>query len=100
MTAKVHPVKTVVENYDSCVECSEPVEPMAGAGARLIEKSDALHARDLEALMAAEVLAYQHVVAAQHVGSGLGELGAVPVIGARRQVALLGAHQPLDLVFG
>src|SRR5208282_6048199 len=64
----------------------------------ILEKRDALHARNLKALAAAHVLAHQHVVAPQHVGLRLGELGAVALVRPRRQTLLLHPHQPLDLI--
>src|SRR5438105_441672 len=64
----------------------------------LFHEGDGLHAGDFEALAAADVLADHHVVAAKHVGAGFGELGAIALIGTRRKLALLSAHQPGEIV--
>jgi len=65
----------------------------------LVKKSNRLDGCDVETLAAAEVLAHQDVVFAQHVGAGFGKAGAVTVIGAGRQAAFLGTDDPVDLVF-
>src|SRR5258706_14118134 len=65
---------------------------------RLAQKRHALHACDLKALPAADILADHHVVAAKHIGLRLGKLRAVPVVGAGRQILFLGTHQPLDFI--
>src|SRR5450755_3254856 len=72
----------------------------SAGGQTVLQKSYALHAGDLKALAATNVLADHHVVAAQHVGLRFGELCAVAIIGARRQTLFLRSHQPLDFVFG
>src|SRR5271166_1753733 len=64
----------------------------------LVEERNRLHAGDLEALAAAHVLASHEVVAPHHVRARLGELGAVALIGAGRELAQFGAHQPTKLV--
>src|ERR1700675_4572169 len=64
----------------------------------LVEKGDGLDAGDFDALAAADVLAHDQVVAADHVGAGLGEFGAVALVGAAGQLLLLGAHQPGQLI--
>src|SRR5579864_2799788 len=65
----------------------------------LFRKNDRLHARDIEPLPAAHILAGHHVVFAQHVRPGLGEAGAVALVGAARKLPLLGAYHPSHLVF-
>src|ERR1700690_2518404 len=66
----------------------------------LIQKSHGLHAGNLETLTATQVFARYQVVAAHHVGTGLGELGAVTLVGASRKLALLGADEPAQVIFG
>jgi hypothetical protein len=66
----------------------------------LPKEGHALHARDLKAFAATYVLAGHHVIAPQHVGLRLGELGAIPVVSPGRQAFLFGPHEPLNLVFG
>src|SRR5580698_898078 len=60
---------------------------------------DGLHAGNLKALAAAQVLAGHHVVFAQHVGTGFGEFGAVTVVSAAGKLLFLGTHEPCDFVF-
>src|SRR5260370_28676988 len=64
----------------------------------LLQERDALHACNFKSFAAAHVLAHHHVIPAQHVRLGLGELGAVAIVRSRRQALLLHAHQPLDLI--
>src|SRR5208282_2434497 len=64
----------------------------------ILQKRDALHARNLEALAAAHVLAHHHVVPTQHVRLRFGEFRAVAIVRAWREALLLHAHQPLDLI--
>jgi hypothetical protein len=64
----------------------------------LLQKRDALDARNLKSLSAAHVLAHHHVVSPQHVRLRLGELRAVAIVRPRGQTFLLHAHQPLDLI--
>lgn len=66
---------------------------------RLLREYHRLYAGDFEALAAPQVLAGHHVVAAEHVGAGFGEAGAVALIGAAGDLFLLGTHQPVDFVF-
>ena len=66
----------------------------------LFRKYDRLHAGNFEALSAAHVLASHHVVAAEHVGTGLGEAGAVAFVGSAGKLLFLGTYQPVDFVFG
>src|SRR5882762_4175932 len=73
----------------------------ATPGAReslLIQEGHGLNARDIEALAATHVLAHHDVVLAEHVGAGLGEAGAVALVGAGRKTSFLGADQPADLI--
>ena len=65
----------------------------------LFQKRDGLHSGDLEAFSAAHVLTHQKIVFAQHVGFCFGKPGTIAIVGARRQLLFLGAHQPADLIF-
>jgi hypothetical protein len=65
----------------------------------LLGKHDRLHAGNLEALAASHILAGHHVIAAEHVGFGFSEAGAVAFVGAAGKLVLLGTHQPVDFVF-
>jgi len=58
-----------------------------------------LHTRNLKPLPAAHVLAGQHVVFAEHVGTSFGEAGAVALIGASGELFLLSADDPGNFVF-
>src|ERR1035441_2639054 len=64
-----------------------------------LEEGDGLDAGDLEALAAADVLAADQVVGADHVALGPGGAGGVPLVGAARDLGLLAADEPSDLVF-
>src|SRR5512146_953015 len=64
-----------------------------------VEKSDRLHSGYIETLAATHVLAGQHVFAAHHVRTRLGEFCAIPFVGPTRQLPLLGADHPPDVVF-
>src|SRR5258708_32047271 len=57
-----------------------------------------LHARDVETLPAAQILASHHVVFAQHVGAGFGEAGAIALVGATAELTLLSADYPVNFV--
>src|SRR5512146_71076 len=63
-----------------------------------VEERDRLYARDFEALATAHVLAGQQVFATDHVRARLGELRAVPLVSAARQLPLLGTDDPADVV--
>jgi hypothetical protein len=65
----------------------------------LLGEDNRLHARDFEAFAAAHVFTHHHVVSAQHVGTGLGEAGAIALVRASRELAFLGAHQPANFIF-
>ena len=65
---------------------------------RLLQKRYGLNAGDFKAFAAAHVLAHDHVIAADHIGLGFGELGAVALVGAAGKLALFGAHQPGEFV--
>lgn len=60
----------------------------------LIQERDRLDSGNFKALAAAYVLAHDHVVATHHVRLRLGKLGAVALVGASRELLLLGPHQP------
>lgn len=64
----------------------------------LIQKRHRLDSGHFKALAAADVFAHDHVVAADHIGLGLGEFGAVALVGAAGELLLLGAHQPCELI--
>jgi hypothetical protein len=68
--------------------------------AGLLGEDDGLHAGNLKAFAAAHILAGHQIVFAQHVGAGFGEAGAIALIGATRQLSLLGADNPGHFVFG
>ena len=55
---------------------------------------------DLEGLAAADVLAGELVVAADHVGLGLGEAGSVALVGVARELGALAADDPGDFILG
>jgi hypothetical protein len=57
---------------------------------KLFRDDDRL-AGDVEAFAAAHVLARHHVIFADHVVAGLGEAGAVALVGAAGELTLLGA---------
>ena len=64
----------------------------------LFRKHYGLNARNIEALTAAHILTHHQVIFAQHVRTGLGETSPVALIGARWQLALLGAHDPGNFI--
>jgi hypothetical protein len=59
-----------------------------------------LDTADLNALAAAHVLAHHQVIFADHIGARLGELSAIAVVGAGRELSLLRSDQPVELVLG
>jgi len=65
---------------------------------QLFDESHRLHARDFKAFAAAHVFAHHHIVAADHIGAGLGEFGAVALIGPSGKLFLLGADEPRQLI--
>jgi len=58
-----------------------------------------LQCADLEGLAAAHIGAGQLVVAADHIGLGLGEAGAIALIGTARQLRAFATDDPCDFVF-
>src|SRR6185369_3670155 len=64
----------------------------------LFEKRHGLDAGDLKPLAATHVLAHKHVVFADHIGTRLGELGLVALVGAAGELLPLGSHEPRNLV--
>src|SRR5579863_4414155 len=68
-------------------------------GPLLAEKRQRLQANNLERFAAADVGAGQFVIAAHHVGLGLGETGAVALVRLARQLRSLAADDPRNLVF-
>ena len=65
----------------------------------LVEECNGLHSGDFKTLATAHVLAHYEVVTADHVGAGLGKLGAIAFVGASGKLPLLGAYQPGQLIF-
>jgi hypothetical protein len=65
-------------------------------GQRGLEEGDGLEAGDLKAFAAADVLAANEVVGADHVALRLGEAGAIALIGAARHLGLFAADDPPD----
>ena len=65
-----------------------------------MQKRDGLDPGDLKALAAADVFAGYLVVAAHHVGLGLGEARAVALVGVARQGILLATDEPVQLILG
>jgi len=63
-----------------------------------LEEGYGLDSGDLEALAAADVFACDHVVAAHHIGLGLGEAGAVALVGMAGQGVLFAADEPAELI--
>jgi hypothetical protein len=64
-----------------------------------LQEGDGLDAGNLEPLAAADVFAGEHVVAADHVGLGLGELCAIALVSIAGERILFTADEPADLVF-
>jgi hypothetical protein len=64
-----------------------------------LEEGDGLDAGDVEAFAAADILAGQDVVGADHVALGFGEAGSVTLVSAPTELGLLAADEPSDLVF-
>ncbi len=58
-----------------------------------------LYAGYVEAFTAADVLAAEDVVGADHVALSLGEAGSVTLVGVAWELSLLAADEPSDLVF-
>ena len=54
---------------------------------------------DFEALAATDVGAGKEIVAADHVWLGLGESGAIAIVGVAGQLGALAADDPADLIF-
>ena len=66
----------------------------------VLEEGERLQAGDVEGLAAADVKAGELVVAAHHVGLGLGEASAVAFIGVPGKLGALAADYPGDFVLG
>jgi hypothetical protein len=65
----------------------------------LLGENHGLHSGNFKSLAAAHVFAGHQVVFSEHVGTRLGEAGAIPFIGPPAgKLALLGAHHPRHLV--
>jgi hypothetical protein len=64
-----------------------------------LDEGDGLDAGDVEPLAAADVLAANKIVGADHIALGLGEAGAVALVGSAWELGLLAADQPSNLVF-
>ena len=65
----------------------------------LIQKRHRLDSGNFKALAATDVFTHDHIVAANHIGLRLGELGAIALVGAAGELLLLGPHQPCKFVF-
>src|SRR5215470_19722560 len=65
----------------------------------LVEECHRLDSCHFKTLAATQVLAHNQIVAADHVGAGLGKFGAIALIGAWRKLSFLGAYQPGQFVF-
>src|ERR1019366_5711266 len=76
---------------DSCAPLRNDKQMALWAG---LEEGDGLDAGDVEAFAAADVLAADQVVGADHVALGLGEAGAIALVGAARDLGLLAAAEP------
>ena len=63
-----------------------------------LEERHGLDAGDIEAFAATDVFAADEVVAADHVGLGLGEAGAVALVGAAAELGFFAADEPSELV--
>ena len=63
-----------------------------------LEEGDGLDAGYVEALAAADVFAAEDVVGADHVALGLGEAGAVTVVGAAAELGFFAADEPGELI--
>lgn len=59
---------------------------------------DGLDSSYFEALTATNVFAANQVVAANHVGLGLGEAGAVSLVGSARELCFFAPNQPVQFV--
>ena len=69
-----------------------------GKVALIHEEGQRLERRNFERLTATDISALELIVAANHIGLGLGEAGAVTLVGAARQLRALAANDPGDLV--
>jgi hypothetical protein len=63
-----------------------------------LDESHGLDAGYVEALAAADILATNQVIAADHVALGLGEAGTVTLVGSAGELSLFAPHQPADFV--
>ena len=63
-----------------------------------LKERDGLNACHFKALAAAHILARNYVVAAHHVGLGLGEAGAIALISIPRKSVLFAPHEPAQLI--
>ena len=60
----------------------------------IVQKCHRLHSCHFKPFAAADVLAGHHIIAPDHVALGLGELGAVALVGTPGKLFLFGTHQP------
>jgi len=70
----------------------------SGAVALLIQECEGLKAGDFEGFAAADVHTGEFVVAANHIGLRLCELGAVALVGVAWKLSAFAAHHPCDFV--
>src|SRR3984885_12187351 len=82
---------TGAPNANCQLSGAQPTQALFGDDDRL--------AGDVEAFAAAHVLARHHVIFADHVVAGLGEAGAVALVGAAGELTLLGADEPRHFIF-
>src|ERR1022692_241712 len=91
----------LVDSWYRCTHADKSVRATlsrsaSARGQPVLQKRYALHARNLEALAAADVLADHHVVAAQHVRLRFGEFRAIAIIGSRRENLFFHCPPPFD----
>jgi len=63
-----------------------------------LDESDRLDARDVEALAAADVLAGENVVGANHVALRFRETGTVALVGVSAELGFFAANEPANLI--
>jgi len=79
--------------------CAREVGQRRRRAGLFVEKGDGLERRDLKGFAATNVRAGELVVAADHIGLRLGELGAVALICVTGELGTFAPHDPGDLVF-
>lgn len=71
---------------------------IAALNCLFVQECEGLEAGDLKGLAATDIRARELVIATNHVGLGLGELGAVALIGMARELCSFAANDPGDFV--